>query len=106
LSCSKSFLPAEDHLAGVLAQLFSGVQGGLGLFYGPIGVAGVEAEEPAEGTILPFEFFPIPPFQKAVVGEACSAGEAAHEVQDGRSSPVEEVQAGVGAEEELRGLYL
>jgi hypothetical protein len=45
--------PAEDHLSGVLAQLFSRVQGGLGLFYRPVGVSGVEAEEPAEGTILP-----------------------------------------------------
>jgi hypothetical protein len=70
----------EDHLSGVLAEFFSGVQGSLGLLYGPIGVAGVEAEEGAEGAVFPLELFPILPFQKAVVGEACGAGEAAHQV--------------------------
>jgi hypothetical protein len=75
------YLPApEDYLAGVLAQLFSRVQGGLGLFYGPVGVAGVEAEEPAEGAVLPFELFAGFPFQETVVGATCGAGEAAQKV--------------------------
>jgi hypothetical protein len=72
LQLPEELSPAEDHLSGVLTQLFSGAQNGLGLLYGPVGVSGVEAEEPAEGIILPFEFFPILPFQKAVVGEACT----------------------------------
>jgi hypothetical protein len=90
-----------------LAQLFSRVQDGLGLFYRPVGVAGVEAEEGAEGAVLPLELFPILPFQEAVVGEACSAGEAAHQVQDGLFVFfLEEDQAGVDTEEELRGFAL
>jgi hypothetical protein len=79
----KELSASEDHLAGVLAQLPGGVQGGLGLFYRSVGVAGVEAEEGAEGAVFPLELFPILPFQEALVGEACGAGEAAHEVQDG-----------------------
>jgi hypothetical protein len=96
--------PAEDHLAGVLAKLFSGVQGGLGLLYGPVGVAGVEAEEPAEGTAFPFELLPGLTLQEAVVGEPYCAGEAAHQVQDGLFVfLLEKGQAGVDAEEELWG---
>jgi hypothetical protein len=97
----------EDHLAGVLARLPGGVQGGLGLPYGPVGVAGVEAEEGAEGAALPLEPFPIPPFQEAPVGEPRGAGEAAHQVQDGLFvSLLEEDQAGVGALEDLGRLGL
>jgi hypothetical protein len=99
--------PAEDHLAGVLAQFPGRVQGGLGLFYGPVGVAGVEAEEGAEGAVFPLEFFPILPFQEALVGEACGAGEAAHQVQDGLFVfLLEKDQAGVDAKVELRGFGL
>jgi hypothetical protein len=72
--------PTEDHLAGVLAEFFSGVQDGLGLLYRPISVSGVEAEELTKRAALPFEFFTVFAFQEAVVGEPCSAGEPAHEV--------------------------
>jgi hypothetical protein len=76
--------PAEDHFSGVLPEFFSGVQYGLGLLYRPVSVSSVEAEEPAEGTVLPFEFFPILPFQEAIVGVLCGTRGPAHEVQDGR----------------------
>jgi len=66
-----------------------------------------EAEEGAEGAVFPLELFPILPFQEAVVGEACGAGEAAHQVQDGLFVfLLEEDQAGVDAEVELRGCAL
>jgi hypothetical protein len=84
LELLKDLPPSEDHFLGVLAEFFSRVQDSLGLLYRSIGVSGVEAEEPAEGTVLPFEFFPILPFQEAVVGVLCGAGGPAHEVQDGR----------------------
>jgi len=107
LQSLKELPPAEDHLSGVLARLPGGVQGGLGLLYGPVGVAGVEAEEGAEGAVLPLELFPILPFQEAVVGEAYGAGEAAHQVQDGLFVfLLEKGQAGVDAEVELRGFAL
>jgi hypothetical protein len=103
----KELSAPEDHLAGVLAQLPGRVQGGLGLFYGPIGVSGVEAEEGAEGAVFPLELFPILPFQEALVSEPHRAGEAAHQVQDGPLvSLLEEDQAGVGALEDLGRLGL
>jgi len=99
--------PAEDHLSGVLAKLFSGIQYGLSLLYGPIGVSGVEAEELAERAILPLEFLPVLSSQEALVGVACSAGESAHQVQDGLLVfLLEEDQAGVDTEVELRGFGL
>jgi hypothetical protein len=103
----KELSAPEDHLAGVLAQLPGRVQGGLGLLYGPIGVSGVEAEEGAKGAVFPLEFFPILPFQEALVGEPRGAGEAAHQVQDGLFVfLLEKDQAGVDTEEELRGCAL
>jgi hypothetical protein len=103
----KELSAPEDHLSGVLTQLPGGVQGGLGLFYGPIGVSGVEAEEGAEGAVFPLELFPILPFQEALVGEPRGAGEAAHQVQDGLFVfLLEKDQAGVDAEVELRGCAL
>jgi hypothetical protein len=103
----KELSAPEDHFSGVLAKLPGRVQGGLGLFYGPIGVSGVEAEEGAEGAVLPLEFFPILPFQEAVVGVAYSAGEAAHQVQDGLFVfLLEKDQAGVDALEDLGRLSL
>jgi hypothetical protein len=90
-----------------LTKLFSGVQGGLGLFYRPVGVAGVEAEEGAEGAVFPLELFTGLTFQKAVVGEPYCAGEAARQVQDSLFVfLLEKDQAGVDTEVELRGLYL
>ena len=99
--------PAEDHFLGVLTQLFSRVQGGLGLLYRPVGVAGVEAEEGTEGAVLPLELFTGFPFQEAPVGEAYGAGEAAHQVQNGLLVfLLGKDQAGVDAEVELRGCAL
>jgi hypothetical protein len=101
LQLLKEFSPTEDHLAGVLAQFPGRVQGGLGLLYGPVGVSGVEAEEGAEGAALPFELLPGLTLQEAPVGVACSAGEAAHEVQDGLLVfLLEKDEAGVSAEED------
>ncbi|BCZ95548.1 hypothetical protein TthAK1_21650 (plasmid) [Thermus thermophilus] len=74
---------SEHHLAGVFAQFPGGVQDGLGLHHRVVGVAGVEAEEDAEGSIFPFEGFPAPSLKQAVVGVAHGGGEAAHEVQGG-----------------------
>jgi hypothetical protein len=99
--------PPEDHLLGVVSELQGGVQDRFGLRYRPVGVAGVEAEEGAEGAFGPLELFTGLPLQKAVVGEPHRAGEAAHQVQEGLFVfLLEKDQAGVEAEVELRGYAL
>ena len=73
----------EDDLPGVFSSLPGGVQEGLGLHHRVVGVAGVQTEERAEGSIFPFEGFPAPSLKQAVVGVARGRREAAHEVQGG-----------------------
>ncbi len=105
----KKFPPPEDHLAGVLPQLPLGGEEGLGLQEGVICVAGVEAEEGAEGAAFPLQCLAIFAFQQTVVPVAHRRGEAAHEgkiratpvTQGGHVVPVvgeeeEGFQAGVG----------
>ncbi len=75
--------PAEDHLAGVVSEFFRRGDQDLSLLYGPVCPAGVETKESAERAVFPLELFPILPFQKAVVGVTCGAGEPAHQVQNG-----------------------
>lgn len=74
--------PAEDHLLGVHPKLPGGVQDALRLQDGVVSVAGVEAEEGAEGPIPPLEFLAGLPLQKPVVGEAHGGRKPTHEVQD------------------------
>ena len=99
--------PAEDHLAGGLAEFFSRVQGGPGLLYRSVGVSGVEGEKSAEGAVFSLELLPGLTLQEALEGEACGTGEAAREVQDG---PLvfflEEDQARMDTEVELWGSAL
>ncbi len=108
LELFKPSSPSEHHLAGVFSPLPGGVQEGLGLQDGVVGVAGVEAEEGAEGAVLPFEFFPGFSFQEAVVGVAQGGGEPAREVQGSlpvflRGEDQEGLDSGEGLRLLLRG---